>query len=113
MKSVFIVFAHADAERCGSHTMHDTFLSFHWSVQLTPQIRLPSNVLSKPIQYYDKLPLLLSFPTTNQTTITCEMTDGKRERKKNQEQWKDGDKHRNNQEQILAMSQLAYTYLSM
>lgn len=88
--------------------MHDTFLTFHWSVKLTPQIRLPSNVFfSKPIQYYDKLSLLLSFPTTNQTRITSEMTDGKREREKNQEQWKDGDKH-NNQEQILAMSQLAY-----
>lgn len=97
MKSVFIVFAHADAERRGSHAMHDTFLSFRWPVQLTPQIRLPSNVFSKPIQYYDKLSLLLSFPTTNQTTITSEMMDGKREREKNQEQWKDGDKHRTQQ----------------
>lgn len=36
MKAVFIVFAHTDVKLSGSHTMHDVFLTFHWSVQLTP-----------------------------------------------------------------------------
>ncbi len=80
MKAVFIVFAHTDVELNGSHTMRDIFLTFHWSVQLTPQIKLPFNVIfSKPLNIrYDKLSLLLSFLTANQTTITIEMADGKR-----------------------------------
>jgi len=81
-----IVIAHA--ELCGSHTMHDIFLTFHWSVKLTPQIRLPSNVFLKPIQHYDKLSLLLSSPTTYQTTITSEMTDGKRKKSGAMERWR-------------------------
>lgn len=64
--------------------MHDVFLTFHWSVQLTPPIKLPSNVFfPKPLNMrYDKLSLLLSFLTANQTTITSETADGKREREK-------------------------------
>ncbi len=92
MKAVFIVFAHTDVELNGSHTMRDIFLTFHWSVQLTPQIKLPSNVIfSKPLNIrYDKLSLLLSFLTANQTTITIEMSDGKRERENSaaMEKWR-------------------------
>lgn len=92
MKAVFIVFAHTDVEFNGLHTMRDIFLTFHWSVQLTPQIKLPSNfIFSKPLNIcYDKLSLLLSFLTANQTTITIEMADGKREREKSaaMERWR-------------------------
>lgn len=54
------------------------------SLRLTPQIELPSNFfLSKPQKIqHDGLPLLLSFSSTNQTTIASEMTDGKRQREK-------------------------------
>lgn len=57
----------------------------------------PYNIMTNCLCYLVSLQL-----TKPQSQV--KRRDGKREREKNQEQWKDGDKHRNNQEQIRSMS---------
>lgn len=105
MKAVFIAFAHTDVELSGLHTMHDVFLTFHWAVQLTPQIKLPSNpwtyVMTNCLWY-----LVFLQRTKPQSQVKRQM---ERRKEKNQEmEWKDEGKHHNKQEQILAIYQLAY-----